>query len=570
MQGMNQIPGMNQAPDMNQMQGMNQMPGMQQPAGKSGAKWVILGVVAAVILFLGIGGFAAYKFMPSLFGGSQRASAQPSGSNVTDPGETPDGPDMPEQPEDPAGDGVQNAAPAPVDTAKQGTQNRQEGNTIYVVDGGLYNDTGSYNMDFYDKDEYVNGSFACRNSAMTIVDGEAFYYINSALDVNVEAVDVNYGGISYFGNTLFYVTGYGKEKSALYLIDKTENKKYMIDEEVSGYNTAISPNGKRVAYSKYMENGPVLFMSGIGMEAQEICAGNCDILALSDDGQLIYGVRADDYEDDSYSMYCYKGPDSNKLITEVAPQTIYVDNDAESFLMIGMNDRKLYYFDGSMSEVKVVYDSEITDVFGGTMAMRQDYNIEIIPSSSVDGVAFTAKDGGTMVFVGADKEPFRLAEEKVYNLPCFVSSDECYYAVASGDGTIAKYQYKPGGTPEVSDTYTVEGNISDVYADVDLEYLWYCNRDGQLFMLHDGESNMIAEGITFNHTYSAYYNPFDSLVYVVKDGKLCSVDRDGNIKDTGCECDSIYPSYKNKLAVGYADSAMKNYIYVAGRAICEE
>lgn len=593
---MNQMPNMGQMPNMNQipnqMPNMGPMPGMEQAspefarmAGMTGnrsmpkSKYILIGVAA--ILALMLGAFTCFKVIPGIVSrGMQLVGAQPSGNNGsgdnngTSGGNTPsvnNGPDDPEpleEPDDPTGgSGNGNGNPGSIDMEKKGTQNRQEGNVVYVVDGGIYNDTGSYNMDFRKDSGYLNSYFSRANSSMVVIDSNALYYINSALDVEVEAVDVNYGGISYNGNALYYVTSYSNENASLYIVDRDQKKKYKVDESVAGYDMLISPNGKMVAYTKYTENGTELFVAGIETEPQKVYTGYCDIFSLSDDGQLIYGAAPED-DETNYSMYCFKVSDFNKEIGKIKPNRVYIDNECKSVLIKQRESYNLFYYDDSLDEAKLVYNKVVDSVSTGDIGLRLGYMVEIIDSPSLYGIAFGSSKNGVFIFEGPDKDPYEICDNYVYELAVSYSDDICYYlAPGEEDGTFCKYEYKKDQGVKLLDTITVEGYVTSVSCDLSFERLWYCNREGQLWKVENGDSKMITDGADYNYTYTTHYNFPEDRLYFVKDGKLCFVDSNDKITDTGCECDSFYSSYSVEYATCFMDGDYHRYLYIGGRVI---
>lgn len=612
MPGMNQTPNMNQMPDMDQMPDFSQFPGMEKAnpqfakmagmapnmgmqnnmrgprpgAPTDNTKTVLIGGLA--VLAVAAIGFGCYKFLPSMTQHSDpQGNEQPvqgngnnGGTGSQDPinqgsfdnsgtasSETGGSTGSGNMAGNGSGSGSGNVAP--VDMSKQGTQNRQEGTTIYVVDGGLYNDKGSYNMDFYKEDGYLRSSFAKANSAMTIVDNDALYYVNAALDVEVEAVDIDYGGICYNGNALYYVTGYSNEDQSLYIVDKNEKKKYKIDDEVMGSDLMMSPNGTKIAYTKYDDDGFNLYVAGIDMEPKMVYKGFCDVYCLSDEGQLIYGAAPED-DDDKYSMYCFRGTDSNKKIGDIKPSKIYTTEDFETVMIRTRSDYNLYYFNQRMDKVKQVCDQEVTEVFTGALSQELGYMVEIIPAPTLAGLAYGSSSMGTYIFTNADDEPIKLSDSFSYSLSCFYTDDCQYYAFVESDhDSISKYEYQSGQGLEILENYKVEGYIGDISTSIDLGSIWYCNRDGQLWVIDNNGQRMLTDGVDFSYTYSTFYNFAEKSVYFVKDGHLWSADKDGNVKDTGCECANIYNSYKTEYATCFEDSNDKKYLYIGGRVIPE-
>ncbi len=449
------------------------------------------------------------------------------------------------------------------DVTASGTVNRQEGRTIYTLDGALYNDKGSYNMDFYEEDGYLRSSFSKGNSSMTIVDQEALYYVNSALDVEVMAVGVQGGGISYNGDYMYYVTSYSNGVSELYIVDRLNKKKYYIDDQVSSYNVIMSPGGKWVAYSKYENMVRCLYVAGIGQEPVVVNEGYSDLYAITDEGELLYGIEdTSNYE--LFDLYAYDGKGESRLLLSTRPNKIYTNNSFDQFVIRTKDDYYLYYFDYSMTEPELFCEDRVDTIFTGKHSLELDYPMQAIDCESLDGMAFVASDLGTCVFAGKGKGYLKLTDRNIYELQDYIGEDSCVYAFYDNrEYKIYRYELK-NGKLDLKNTYDVNGSIGDISSDETVDRIWYCNRDGQLYEASNDKQQLLAQDASYSYSTSTIYNGYDDCLYFIKDSELCYVSADGTVTSSGIECEELRIHYNFKNATGFIDSDNKKFVYIGG------
>jgi hypothetical protein len=548
---MQQMPGVNPNMYMN----YNQM----QAAPKKGNGLKIAAIAAIAVVVLAGSGFGAYKLF-SGSGSSARGNGDDNGgadqpavlasNDVTNgSSEEPDSPDAPKQ--------TNNAAP--IDENSHGTQNRQEGSYIYEVDGALYNDKGSYNLDFEDKNGYFHGVYSKGHDSLTVVDQNALYYINSALDVEVLTADAYTGGISFDGNYAYYVSSYDSGSTDLYIIDLAQKKKTKIDKEVSTYGVVLSANGQYAAYIKYSSSGRSTYLAGLEKEPVLVSAEDCDIYSVTNDGAVIYSTEKDDQE----KLFCYENG-SNKQIADFSPNKVLTVNDFTKF-MFKNSENSLYYYELGMNEATLITEG-CENFFDDSNCTKIDYYYIVFDSDSFDGLPFTTESGQTVIFTGADKELVTLQDDKIYDLAYTLKGNGSKY-VLLGDSREKLVTYTLNDGKLSSEETALASYIGSFSYDKDLERIWYVSRDEELYLIQGGEAKKIDDEVVYSYGGSTLYDSCTDALYYVKDDTLRYVDAAGNLNNTGCECMELRVYYRLTDAVTFIDPTNVKHAYIGGRDI---
>lgn len=334
---------------------------------------------------------------------------------------------------------------------------------------------------------------------LTVVkDYESNLFIVKSGELVEVADEVDYFFLSYYGDTIAYLTDVGLVGGGeLHLYQVSNKKDTLIDEDVFNY-IVLSEDGKSVAYKT--EDGK-LYVSKNGKESEKI-ASEATPLALTDGGKHIFYLK-------NGNLYL----DDKKIASDIS-SCAYLNQDCTE--IIYMKDGNTYYYTVKMDEpVKVKSGScygicapdaavmtESSSAFSAYYCGVKSFNEQLW---NIDGTVYYVYKKG--------QETDKLASDIGSSYQMSETGNSILYKKGSKLMYVADFTKSREGEEVVSG---LNSYYTSFAASKDLKTVYYYDAsEDELYYVKKGESIRIADDVE-DFVYSDKYG----VVYFIEDDEL--------------------------------------------------
>lgn len=304
------------------------------------------------------------------------------------------------------------------------------------------------------------------------------YYITGDLEPMLIAENVRDCMVSYDGSYIAY-----EQEGDLYLYQVDGGRAVKIDDDVYFAFLCLSPDGKTVAYQKWLDNETTLYMSGPDGEVSKIAEGNAVPLAVSNDASFLYYLCDD-------TFYYWNGEETVKIASDISiieAYRFYFNRDISEVLYL--TDFATYYYTPEFTApVKVaderarwlISDGEDVKIFQSSMyaltvgrdtlqgCVLEYYSGLYLLNEDVSGIVNIIPSAYQYQFSQDGKSLLYLEDGTLYRIDNFRS--ELKPQVVYGDGFV--------------DYFTASDDLSKIYIAMENE-LYYLKDKGDAVQLSD-------------------------------------------------------------------------------------
>ncbi len=335
--------------------------------------------------------------------------------------------------------------------------------------------------------------------------------------------------VSSEGDTFVYFTDCensilpSQETGTLHLYFIKKGKDIKVAEDVLVSSAVLSPNGETVAYVSDYESFTDFkgYYSIKGKKPVDV-GKEKRVFALADKAKYIY------YTDDD-RIYVQKKKDvSEKLAKELYTTTVMLNADCSEMVFV---DEGATYITLEAGERKKIYNNELNAIM-----LRYDETVRSDVIRSAKGAIFVTYTGADtfknqllygsfredIVYVKENFETERLASDAD---KFGIADDEKSLVYVDGSDIVKVTEFAKGG---LKSDLKEDADAHDLYAAGALKYVYYVNRDKELFCIKgNGKAKKIADDVT-SATISA---DGKYCYYVVDEEKLCYSKKGGKGKE---------------------------------------
>ncbi|WP_026652284.1 zinc-ribbon domain-containing protein [Butyrivibrio proteoclasticus] len=419
-----------------------------------------------------------------------------------------------------------------------------DGPTISHVNGYLINSDGRTNDQFEDGYMLDYYFYTDRfNSSGIVKDDKTVYYVDADLNVTKIAKGVKFVQLCADGGFVYYVSVNDKGDDTLYVYDTEKAKETVIAKNVYSGSVAVSPNGKRVAYSR--KEGKRKYVSCFADQLGH---------------EKVINKKAEYYE----NFYAISNDTSSYVYTSYTKKdnnTYYVHNNKKIKINNGSSYFNRFYVNYDHTEIVFGTDSGDTEYYAVGMDSAAelfdndpDYVLSRAPICETGnyGRIICADTLKTSLFAPSHEKVYAITDDgkqgvlvsKNFDMVIFGLVDD-EFNVVSVDGEDIDRYIMINGDADKTNVYSGDDEIQVLVGNEDLSEIYFVE-DSVIYSLEDFHSDEF-----YNPSDDYYYISVYSFGYCEETGNIYFDSYDGVIElDRGGDTDVIGDSMNG---VGYVN-----------------